>query len=171
LAYSAISHSPNALTAGMVEHQPWQAGYENPSNLGRDLQNLLPDVAKDDYARNVHDFASDIATVRDNEFANGRHVQGGVSLAGDFAEGAWNSAGDTVHGDADTLAAEIDARVQGWAGDVVSGAVDDGGDAVEVVPDSGGQALETLAYGAGWVAQGAVDAGKRGASFVGGVFG
>ncbi|MGY1522037.1 hypothetical protein [Luteimonas sp. A482] len=171
LTYSAISHSPNALTAGMVEHQPWQAGYENPSNLGRDLQNLLPDAAKDDYARNVHDFASDIEAVVGNEFANGRYVQGGASLVGDFAEGAWSSAGDTVDGYADTLAAEIDARVDGWAGTVLSGAVDGGGDAVEFVADAGGQAVESLADGAGWVAQGAADAGRDFASFVGGLFG
>ena len=171
LAYSAISHSPNALTAGMVEHQPWQAGYENPSNLGRDLQNLLPDVAKDDYARNVHDFATDIDAVKANEFAEGRYVQGGVRLAGDFAEGAFNSVGDTVDGYADTLAAKIDEQVDGWIGDVLSGAVDGGGDAIEFVADVGGQAVETVADGAGWVAQGVTDLAQGAASFVGGLFG
>ena len=85
LAYSAISHSPNALTAGMVEHRPWQPGYENPSNFGRDVQNLLPDIVKDDYARNVHDFTNDVGAVMANEFANGQYVQGGASLAGDLA--------------------------------------------------------------------------------------
>ena len=171
VAYSAMSHSPNALTAGMVEHQPWQAGYENPSNLGRDLQNLLPDVAKDDYARNVHDFATDIDAVKANEFAEGRYVQGGVRLAGDFAEGAFNSVGDTVDGYADTLAAKIDEQVDGWVGDVLSGAVDGGGDAIEFVADVGGQAVETLADGAGWVAQGATDLAQGAVSFVGGLFG
>lgn len=171
VAYSAMSHSPNALTAGMVEHQPWQAGYENPSSLGRDLQNLLPDVAKDDYARNVHDFATDIDAVKADEFAEGRYVQGGVRLAGDFAEGAFNSVGDTVDGYADTLAAKIDEQVDGWIGDVLSGAVDGGGDAIEFVADMGGQAVETLADGAGWVAQGVTDLAQGAASFVGGLFG
>ena len=171
LAYSAMSHSPNALTAGIIEHQPWQAGYENPSNLGRDLQNLLPDVAKDDYARNVHDFATDIDAVMADEFAEGRYVQGGVRLAGDFAEGAFNSAGDTVDGYADTLAAKTDEQVDGWIGDVLSGAVDGGGDAIEFVADVGGHAVETLADGAGWVAQGATDLAQGAVSFVGGLFG
>ena len=171
VAYSAMSHSPNALTAGIIEHQPWQAGYENPSNLGRDLQNLLPDVAKDDYARNVHDFATDVDAGKAEEFAEGRYVQGGVRLAGDFAEGAFNSVGDTVDGYADTLAAKIDEQVDGWIGDVLSGAVDGGGDAIEFVADVGGQAVETVADGAGWVAQGVTDLAQGAASFVGGLFG
>ena len=161
---AAISHSPNALTAGMVEHQPWQPGYENPSSFGRDAQNLLPDAVKDDYARNVHDFATDIDSVVAGEFANGQYVQGGVSLAGDFAEGALNSVGDTVDGYADAAAAKIDEHVDGWVGDVLSGSVDFGGDAVEFVADTGGQVVESLADGAGWVAQGATN-------LVGGLFG
>lgn len=164
VAYAAISHSPNALTAGMVEHQPWQPGYENPSSFGRDAQNLLPDAVKDDYARNVHDFATDIDAVVVGEFANGQYVQGGVSLAGDFAEGALNSVGDTVDGYADAAAAKIDEHVDGWVGDVLSGTVDFGGDAVEFVADTGGQVVESLADGAGWVAQGATN-------LVGGLFG
>ena len=171
LAYSAISHSPNALTAGMVEHQPWQPGYENPSNTGRQLQDLLPDIAKDDYARNVHDFATDIDAVRADEFAAGRYVQGGVRLAGDFAEGAYNSLGDTIDGYADTLAATIDRQVDGRIGEVLAGAVDGGGDASEFVADAGGQAVETLADGAGWVAQGATGLAQGAAGFVGGLFG
>lgn len=164
LAYSAISHSPNALTAGMVEHQPWQPGYENPSNFGRDVQNLLPDIVKDDYARNVHDLTNDFGALLDNEFANGQYVQGGASLAGDLIEGAFNSAGDTIDGYADTLAAKIDDNVDGWVGDVLSGAVDKGGDVVEFVADVGGQVTETLADGVGWVAQGATN-------LIGGLFG
>lgn len=170
LAYAAISHSPNALTAGMVEHQPWQPGYENPSNFGRDVQNLLPDVVKDDYARNVHDFATDIDAVVSNEFADGRYVQGGVSLTGDFVEGAFNSAGDTFDGYADTLAGDIDANIDGWVGDVLTGAVDGGGDVVEFVADAGGQVVETVADGVGWLAQGATDAATGVGNFVGGLF-
>lgn len=164
LAYSAISHSPNALTAAMIDRQPWQAGYENPSSLGRDLQDLLPDQLKDDFARNTHDFATDVDAVVANEFANGQYVQGGVSLAGDFVEGAFNSAGDTVDRYADQLAAHVDERIDGWAGDLLSGAIDRGGDVVELAADVTGQVTETLADGAGWVAQGVTN-------FVGGLFG
>lgn len=164
LAYSAISHSPNALTAGMIENQPWQPGYENPSSLGRDLQNLLPDGVKDDYARNTHDFVTDIGEVADTHFANGNYVQGGVSLAGDFAEGFFNSAGDTVDGYADSLAATVDDNVDGLAGDLLSGGIDLGGDVLEFGTDVIGQGAETLADGAGWVAQGATN-------LVGGLFG
>ena len=171
LAYSAISHSPNALTAGMVEHQPWQAGYENPTNPGRELQNLLPDAVKDDYARNVHDFARDVDAVVSGEFASGRHVQGAARLAGDLAEGAWNSAGDTIDGYADALAARIEAGIAGRAGSVLAGAVDRGGDAIEFVADAGGQVVESLANGAGWVAQGAGDAARGAVNLVGGLFG
>lgn len=171
LGYAAISHSPNALTAAMIDHQPWQAGYENPSSFGRDVQNLLPDATKDDYARNVHDFATDIDAVVAGEFADGRYVQGGVSLAGDFAEGAFNSVGDTIDGYADTLATRIDERVDGPVGDVLAGVVNGGGDVVEFVADAGGQVVETLADGAGWVAQGATDAATGVGRFIGGLFG
>ena len=170
LAYAAISHSPNALTAGMVEHQPWQEGYSNPTSLGRELQNLLPDVAKDDYARNTHDLISDIGAVNANDFAQGRYLQGAASIAGDVGEGVLNSVGDTVDGYADTLAATIDDKVDGWAGDVLSGVVDHGGDAVEFVADAGGQAVESLADGAGWLAQGASDLGRNVGGFIGGLF-
>lgn len=164
VAYAGISHSPNALTAAMIDRQPWQAGYENPSNLGRDLQDLLPGELKDDFARNTHDFATDIDGVVANQFADGRYVAGGFSIAGDFAEGFFNSTGDTVDRYADSLAAKIDERVDGLAGDVLSGAVDFGGDAIEFVADGTGQVVEVLADGAGKVAQGVTN-------FVGGLFG
>ncbi|MCW5581546.1 MAG: DUF2974 domain-containing protein, partial [Luteimonas sp.] len=164
IAYAAISHSPNALTNAMIERQPWQAGYENPSNFGRDLQNLLPDELKDDFARNTHDFATDIDAVVANEFANGQYVQGGARLIGDFAEGAFNSVGDTVDRYADQAAAYVDGRIDGWVGDALAGTIDFAGDAVEFVADAGGQVVETLADGAGRVAQGV-------ANFVGGLFG
>src|SRR5690606_11131055 len=170
LGYAAISHSPNALTAAMTHHQPWQAGYENPSSFGRDVQHLLPDVTKDDYARNVHDFATDVDAVVANEFADGRYVQGGISLAGDFAEGAFNSVGDTVDAYADTLATRIDERVDGPVGDVLAGVVNGGGDVVEFVADAGGQVVETLADGAGLVAQGVTDAATGVGRFIGGLF-
>lgn len=164
LAYSAISHSPNALTAAMIDREPWQAGYENPSNLGRDLQDLLPDELKDDFARNTHDVITDVQEVVATDFAEGDYVEGGFSIAGDVAEGAFNSTGDTVDRYADAAAAGIDEHVDGWLGDVLSTGVDVTGDLVEGGADLVGQGVEVLADGAGWVAQGATD-------FVGGLFG
>ena len=157
LGYAAISHSPNALTAGMIDHQPWQAGYSNPSSLGRDLQNLLPDAAKDDYARNVHDFATDVDAVVANEFANGQYVQGGVRLAGDLVEGAYNAVGDTIDGYADQLARHVEDRVGGWGGRALGGAIDGAGDVAEFTTDVAGQVSETFADGVGWLAQGATN--------------
>lgn len=164
VAYAGISHSPNALTAGMIEAQPWQAGYENPSSLGRDLQNLLPESTKDDYARNVHDFATDIDTVVANEFANGQYAQGVASLAGDFVEGAFNSAGDTIDGYADQLAGYVEQNVGGWGGDALSTVIDGAGDVAEFATDVGGQVAESVSDGVGWVAQGA-------SNLIGGLFG
>jgi hypothetical protein len=157
LAYSAISHNPNALTAGMVENQPWQAGYENPSNLGRDLQNLLPDVAKDDYARNLHDLITDVQDVAATQFAQGDYVQGTVNILGDLAEGAFNSTGDTVDGYADSLAATLDDGIDGWMGDALSFTVGGTGDLFEFGTDALGQTTEWVADGTGWVAQGVTD--------------
>lgn len=157
LAYAAISHSPDALTNAMIERRPWQPGYENPSSLGRDLQNLLPDTVKDDYARNVHDFATDIDQVVATDFAKGDYVQGGASLYGDFVEGAWNSAGDTVDGYADQLATSVEQQVGGLTGRVLSMGIDGAGDVVEFGTDVIGQTSETLSDGAGWVGQKATD--------------
>lgn len=154
LAYAAIGHSPNALTAAMVDRQPWQAGYENPSSWTRDAQNLLPDAAKDDYARNAHDFVTDIDSVVNNEFARGDYVQGGFKLYGDFAEGAWNSAGDTVDGYADELAtATNDWLGGGIPGTVASTLIDGGGDVLEVGADAAGQIVETTSDVTGWAGQ------------------
>ena len=164
LAYSAISHSPNALTAAMIDRQPWQAGYENPSSLGRDLQDLLPDQLKDDFARNTHDFATDVDAVVANEFANGQYVQGGASLAGDFIEGAFNSTGDTIDRYADQFAAYVDDKVDGRFGDVLATSINVTGDVFENAADFGGQVVESVADGVGWAAQGVTN-------FVGGLFG
>ncbi len=158
VAYAGISHSPNALTAALVDRQPWQPGYENPSSWTRDAQNLLPDAVKDDYARNTHDFVTDIDSVINNEFANGDYVQGGLSLYGDLAEGAWNSAGDTVDGYADELATRTNSWLGGGIpGTVASTLIDGGGDVVEFGTDVVGQTTETLSDGAGWVGQRASD--------------
>src|SRR5690606_25120390 len=61
LVRGAVSHSPELLTEAMIQQQPWQPGYQNPSQ-GRtaDLISLVPEALQDDFARNTHDLASDI---------------------------------------------------------------------------------------------------------------
>ena len=160
LAYAAISHSPNALTNAMVEQQPWQAGYENPSSWTRDAQNLLPDAVKDDYARNAHDFATDVDQVVATDFANGEYVQGVSSLVGDFGEGFFNSTGDTVDGYADQLATSADNWLGGGVpGTVASTVIDGAGDVVEFGTDVLGQGFETASDATGWLGQRASDLG------------
>ena len=158
LAYAAISHSPHALTNAMIDCQPWQAGYENPSTLGRDVQDLLPDELKDDFARNTHDFATDVDAVVATDFADGDALEGVVSLGGDLAEGFFNSAGDTVDRYADTFAGVVDDRVGGMGGDVLSSGIDFAGDVAETQQDLLGQVSEWLADGAAPVAQVSLDA-------------
>lgn len=162
--YSAMSHSPNALTAAMIDRQPWQPGYENPSDTGKALQDLVPDVLKDDFARNTHDTVQDVVDVVNGDFARGDYVQGGFKIAGDVGEGFWNSVGDTANRGADALAQKVDDGVDGWAGDVLSGIVRGGGDVLQGASDVVGQGVETLADGAGYVAQ-------KGSDFVGWLFG
>jgi hypothetical protein len=151
LAYAAFSHNPNVLTAAMVEQQPWQAGYQNPSDTGRDLQNLLPDPLKDDYARNTHDFVTDIGAVNDTYFSQGRYVEGGFHLLGDFAEGAFNSTGDTVDAGFDGLARQVEARVGGPFGTAFGAVIDGGGDVIEAGTDLLGGGAELLSDGMGWL--------------------
>lgn len=159
LAYSALSHNPNVLTQAMIEQQPWQAGYENPSDFGKSLQDMIPDAAKDDYARNTHDLITDIIDVANTDFAQGDYVQGGFSIAGDVTEGFFNSVGDTVSATADEFATSIDDAVPGFAGDVLSGAVSFGGNVVEGANDLVGSGAELLADGAGFVGQKVTDFG------------
>ncbi len=153
LAYSALSHNPNVLTSAMIEQQPWQAGYENPSDFSKDLQNLVPDPLKDDFAINTHDLISDIGEVVDTDFKNGDYVQGGFSIFGDLGEGAWNSVGDTANRTTEALAQTVDDNVGGPLGDVLSGAISGTGDVAQVASDVAGQGVEILADGAGAVVQ------------------
>jgi hypothetical protein len=157
LAYAAMSHNPNVLTAAMIEREPWQAGYENPSDLGRDLQDLLPEPLKDDYARNTHDFVSDIGEVVDTDFRNGDYVQGGFRILGDLSEGVFNSTGDTVNRGTESAASFVDEHVRGLPGDLLAGAITGSGDLTQGAIDLAGQGTELLADGAGAVAQGASD--------------
>lgn len=160
LAYAALSHNPNVLTEAMVEQQPWQPGYANPTDIGKSLHDLLPDAAKDDYARNTHDLISDIGGVIDSQFRDGEFVEGGFRIAGDLLEGAWNSTGDTVRAYADEASQAIDDRVDGVVGDVLAGTVAFGGRAVEGVADVAGSGAELVADAGGFVAQKAVDVGS-----------
>ena len=157
LAYAAMSHNPNVLTAAMIERQPWQPGYENPSDLGRDLQDLLPDPLKDDFAINTHDFAADVANVVDTDFRNGDYVQGGFRILGDLGEGVFNSTGDVVNRGTETAASFVDDRIGGLPGDLLSGAISGAGDLAEGTLDLAGQGIELLADGGGAVVQGASD--------------
>ncbi len=157
LAYAAISHSPNALTAGMIDRQPWQPGYENPSTLSKDLQNLVPDALKDDFADNTHETASDIVDVVNGDFQDGDYVQGGFSIYGDLTAGAWNSFGDTAHRGAEGAADFVDRHVDGPVGSLLAGTINLGGDVTNVAADVLGGGAERLADGTGAVAQKATD--------------
>jgi len=160
LAYSALSHNPNVLTAAMIEKAPWQPGYENPSDFGKSLQDLVPDPLKDDFARNTNDLITDVVDVANTDFAKGDYVQGGFSLFGDVSEGAWNTAGDTAHRTADVAADAVDQHVPGPLGDLLSFGISSGGDIAQGTADLVGSGTEAVADGAGFVAQ-------KGSDFVG----
>ncbi|GGK16436.1 lipase family protein [Luteimonas terricola] len=142
LVRGAVSHSPELLTEAMIQQQPWQPGYRNPTDTGRALTDLVPDALQDDFARNTHDLASDIIEVVETDFANGNHIEGGFSIAGDIVEGAFNSTGDTVRHGADALADRIDDRFDGPVSDIAVNVVSGGGKAVEAVIDFGGNVVE-----------------------------
>ncbi|MGO1540689.1 MAG: hypothetical protein ACTHZI_08990 [Luteimonas sp.] len=160
LTYAALSHNPNVLTAAMIEQQPWQAGYENPSDFGRDLQNAIPDAAKDDYALNTHDLITDIGEVADTDFANGDYVLGGVRILGDVGEGFFNSVGDTVSGFGEQWAGDVRDQAGEWAdglrgqgplgmGDAAAVMVEGFGGAGAWLLESGSGAFEWAADGVG----------------------
>lgn len=174
LVYAAMSHNPNVLTAAMIEREPWQAGYENPSDFGRDLQNLIPDAAKDDYARNTHDFITDIAEVVDTDFARGDYALGGFRIGGDFVEGFFNSAGDTVSAFGDQWAGDVREQTGQWAdglrgqgpwglGDGLAVVVEGFGGAGAWALESGSSAFEWAADGVGDLFETVADLGGHGA--------
>ncbi|WP_024892035.1 hypothetical protein [Luteimonas huabeiensis] len=176
---AAISHEQQLMIDTMLQQQPWQAGYENPSTPIRDLLGAIPDAMQDDYARNVGDFARDVTGVVDGAYARGDYVEGTARIVGDFGEGFFNSAGDTVDGLADAAAGGIEhgsadaaqgIRDLGWGGfgEFAAGVVEGGGgavatgadrlgDGVEALTDVVGQGVETLADGVGDVGQRIVD--------------
>lgn len=155
----AVSHSPVLLTEAMIQQQPWQPGYENPADIGKGLQDLVPDPLKDDYARNVHATVEGIADVVRSDFADGDYVQGGFRIAGDVGKGFVDSAGDTVQRGSEAVGDAVEQRVGGPVGKVFSAAadgfgrvVDNGlhvvGHGVEAAFDAGGKVMQTVADGA-----------------------
>ena len=176
LTYAALSHNPNVLTAAMVEQQPWQAGYENPSNFGRDLQNAIPDAAKDDYALNTHDLITDIDEVAGTDFANGDYVLGGVRILGDLGEGFFNSVGDTVSGFGEQWAGDVRDQAGEWAdglrgqgplgmGDAAAVVVEGFGGAGAWLLEGGSGAFEWAADGVGGGFEFLADRGGEGAQW------
>ncbi|MEN1972353.1 Mbeg1-like protein [Luteimonas sp. MJ204] len=154
LVRGAVSHSPELLTEAMIQQQPWEPGYRNPpQGAGATLVDMVPDALQDDFARNTHDLAGDIIDVVDTDFASGNGVQGGFRIAGDVAEGVFNSSGDTLRHGAESLARRIDDRFDGPVSDVAADVVATGGRAVEAVVDFGGNVVEKAADLLGGAAQ------------------
>ncbi|MBJ6979793.1 Mbeg1-like protein [Luteimonas sp. MC1895] len=144
LVRGAVSHSPELLTEAMIQQQPWQAGYRNPSQgTAANLIDRVPDALQDDFARNTHDLASDIVDVVQTDFARGNGIQGGFRIAGDVVEGVVNSAADTLRQGTDSLARRIDDRHDGPVSDVAARVVSGTGNVVEGVMDFGGNVIES----------------------------
>lgn len=152
LTRSAISHSPELLTDAMIQQQPWQPGYKNPSDPGKTLQNLVPGVVKDDIARNTHQTIAGIVDVVQNDFKQGRYVEGVSRIVGDIGEGVIDTAGDVVHRSADALAHAVDTHVPGPLGDVLSSVVSVGGDGARAATRAVGNGFEKTMDVAGKVA-------------------
>lgn len=115
---AAISHDQQVMIDTMLQQQPWQDGYRNPTTLNRELGKLIPDGVKDDYARNVHDLVTDVQGVVANQFADGDYVEGALAIVGDLGEGLFNSVGDTVDGYADAGANVLRNGLDTVAGDL-----------------------------------------------------
>lgn len=170
LAYAAMSHNPNVLTAAMMEVEPWQDGYQNPSNFGRDLQNAIPDAVKDDFALNTHDLITDVIEVAGTDFANGDYALGGMRILGDVGEGFFNSVGDVVSGFGSEFANGVLDQTTQWAdnfrgegpwglGDGIAVTIEGIGSAGAWVLENGSSALEWAADGAGSLFETVADLG------------
>lgn len=174
LAYAALSHNPNVLTAAMMEVEPWQEGYQNPSDFGRDLQNAIPDAVKDDFALNTHDLISDVIEVAQTDYANGDYALGTIRIVGDLGEGVFNSIGDVVSGFGDQAADGVRNQMTEWAdgfrgqgpwglGDGIAFTVEGIGNAGAWVLENGSSALEWTADGMGSLFETVADLGGQGA--------
>ena len=157
LAYNAVSHSPNLLTDTMIDQQPWQPGYQNPSDLAKTLHDLVPEGLRDDFARNTHELADEITGVIKTDMKAGDYLQGSWRIAGHLADGVLNSTGDTIHHTAEGLAQRVDNRIPGPVGDVLSGAISNVGKFAQTTVDKAGDRVEQLASAQGAVAQNTFD--------------
>lgn len=157
LVRAAISHDQQVMIDTMLQQQPWQPGYRNPTTLNRELGKLLPDGVKDDYARNVHDFVDDVIGVVNGPFARGDYVEGAFDIAGDLGEGFFNSVGDTVDGYADAGARAL----RDGAGDV-AGDLRGLGQGFDRAADAAGSAVDRGFTAAGDRIDGAADAAAAG---------
>ncbi|QOY62811.1 DUF2974 domain-containing protein [Lysobacter sp. H21R4] len=157
LAYNALSHSPNLLTDTMIAREPWQAGYQNPSDFGKSLHDMVPEGLRDDFARNTHEVADEVNGVLKSDMADGNYVQGSVKIAGHVVDGVIDSVGDTIHHTAESVAARVDERVAGPVGDVLAGAISIGGKAAQFTADKVGDGIEQIAAANGAALQNTVD--------------
>lgn len=157
LAYNAISHSPNLLTDTMIAREPWQDGYRNPSDLGKQLHDLVPEGLRDDFARNTHELADEVVDVINTDMKSGDYLQGSWRIAGHVADGVLNSTGDTIHHAAEGLAQRVDNRIPGPVGDLLAGAISGGGNLARGATDKIGDGIEHLANGQGAIAQNSFD--------------
>ncbi|QOW19586.1 DUF2974 domain-containing protein [Lysobacter ciconiae] len=157
LAYNALSHSPNLLTDTMIAREPWQAGYQNPSDFGKSLHDMVPEGLRDDFARNTHEVADEVNGVLKSDMADGNHLQGSVKIAGHVVDGVIDSVGDTIHHTAESVAARVDERVAGPVGDVLAGAISIGGKTAQFTADKVGDGIEQIAAANGAALQNTVD--------------
>ncbi|WP_222566058.1 Mbeg1-like protein [Novilysobacter antarcticus] len=157
LAYNALSHSPNLLTDTMIAREPWQAGYQNPSDFGKSLHDMVPEGLRDDFARNTHEVADEVVGVFKTDMADGNYLQGSVKIGGHVVDGVLNSVGDTIHHTAEGVAARVEERVAGPAGDLLAGAISIGGKAAQFTADKLGDGIEQIAGVQGAMVQNTVD--------------
>ena len=157
LAYNAISHSPSLLTDAMIDRQPWQAGYQNPTDLGKQLHDLVPEGLRDDFARNTHELADEVVGVFKTDMKSGDYLHGGWRIAGHLADGVFNSVGDTIHHGAESLARRVDNGVGGPIGDALSTTISIGGKLAQTSVDKIGDGVELLASAQGAIAQNTFD--------------
>lgn len=165
LAYNALSHSPQLLTDTMIAREPWQAGYQNPSDFGKSLHDMVPEGLRDDFARNTHEVADEVNGVLKTDVADGNYLQGSVKIAGHVVDGVVDSFGNTIHHTAEGVAARVDERVAGPVGDLLAGAISIGGKAAQFTADKVGDGIEQMAGAQGAILQntfdGAVWAGNK----------
>lgn len=157
LAYNVMSHSPNLLTDTMIAREPWQAGYQNPSDFGKSLQDMLPAELRDDYARNTHELADEVLDVFNTDLKSGDYFEGAWKIGGHVVDGVFNSVGDTVHHTAESAAARVNDRIDGPVGTVLSSVISLGGKVAQTGFDKVGDGIEKIAGAQGAIVQNVAD--------------